>query len=146
MSRKSCWNAANNCCIPFIKTGIWQNCCKTISFGADQISFDEDIKILYNYIFIFTPSCKDEEVRKHTHRGSHNAFNGFWWINHWVKNSNGPMALGSSFVLFDIYIHTLSISDWRRYLHGLKWVRILIIFKNIFAESIMKIVLLMWHI
>ena len=51
LNRKSCWNAANNYSIPFIKTGIWQNCCKTWSFGADQISFDED-----NYIFIFTSS------------------------------------------------------------------------------------------
>ena len=65
-------------------------------------------------------------------------------------NSNGPMtlgsmALGSSFVLFEINIHTLSISDWRGYLHRLEWVRI---FFNLYvlAESIMKIVLLMFYI
>ena len=134
LSRKCCWNTANNYSIPFIKTGIWQNCCKTWSFGADKILFDEDINIC-----IITYSCQDEEVRKHTHRGSYYAFSGIWWINHWVKNSNGFMALGSSFVQFDIYIHTLSISDWRGCLHRLEWVRILIIF-YVLAESMMKIV------
>lgn len=77
-------------------------------------------KYLYKQFHIHPLSFQNEEVKINVHTGSHYAFNGIWWIKHWAEKIE--MTLGLYSLLLEIYIHTLSISYCRGYLHRLEWV------------------------